>query len=49
MVQPADIAETVNYVRAMNTGLRLLNELPLSGRLIRAVHKDDERGCCGAT
>ncbi len=40
MVQPADITETVNYVRAMNTGLRLLNELPLSGRLIRAVHKE---------
>ena len=40
MVQPADITETVNYVRAMNAGLRLLNELPLSGRLIRAVHKE---------
>lgn len=39
-VQPADITETVNYVRAMNTGLRLLGELPLSGRLIRAVHKE---------
>jgi Fic family protein len=40
MVQPADITETVNYVRAMNSGLRLLGELPLSGRLIRAVHKE---------
>lgn len=39
-VQPADITETVNYVRAMNTGLRLLDTLPLSGRLIRAVHKE---------
>src|SRR5215212_3938094 len=39
-VQPADITETVNYVRAMNAGLRLLNELPLSGRLIRSVHKE---------
>ncbi len=37
--QPPDIAETVNYVGAMNTGLRLLDELPLSGRLIRAVHE----------
>jgi Fic family protein len=40
IVQPADITETVNYVRAMHLGLRLLNELPLSGRLIRAVHKE---------
>ena len=40
VVQPADITETVNYVRAMNTGLRLLDELPLSGRLIREVHRD---------
>lgn len=39
-VQPADITETVNYVRAMNVGIRLLDDLPLSGRLIRAVHKE---------
>ncbi|HWL44019.1 MAG TPA: Fic family protein [Ilumatobacter sp.] len=38
--QPTDITETVNYVRAMNTGLGLLDSLPLSGRLIRAVHKE---------
>ena len=37
---PADVAETVNYVRAMNKGLRLLEELPISGRLIRAVHQE---------
>lgn len=37
---PADVTETVNYVRAMSKGLRLLDELPLSGRLIRAVHKE---------
>jgi len=37
--QPADITETVNYVKAMNTGITLLDTLPLSGRLIRAVHK----------
>ena len=36
----ADIHETVNYVRAMDLGLRLLNELPLSGRLIRRVHEE---------
>ena len=40
MVQPADITETVNYVRAMNAGLRILKELLLSGRLIRAVHEE---------
>jgi Fic family protein len=39
-VQPLDITETVNYVRAMNTGLELLNKLPLSSRLVRAVHKE---------
>ena len=45
--QPADITETVNYVKAMNTGIALLDTLPLSGRLIRAVHKElltDVRG-----
>ncbi|MBU1226046.1 MAG: Fic family protein [Actinobacteria bacterium] len=40
MVQPVDVAETINYVKAMNTGLRLSAELPLSGRLIRAIHKE---------
>ena len=40
MVQPVDVAETVNYVKAMNTGLRLLPDLPLSGRLIRTIHKE---------
>src|SRR5665811_1097292 len=38
MVQPVDVSETINYVRAMNTGLRLLPSLPLSGRLIREIH-----------
>jgi Fic family protein len=46
-VQPADITETVNYVRAMNTGLELLDELPLSGRLIRAVHGELMTGVRG--
>lgn len=39
-VQPLDITETVNYVRAMNTGLELLNKLPVSSRLVRSVHKE---------
>jgi hypothetical protein len=38
--QPADITETVNYVRAMNAGLGLLGSLPLSGRLIRKALKE---------
>ncbi len=37
---PADLAETVNYVRAMRLGLSLLDQLPLSGRLIRKVHEE---------
>lgn len=39
LVQPVDVAETVNYVKAINAGLKLLGELPLSGRLIRAIHE----------
>jgi Fic family protein len=45
--QPADITETVNYVKAMNTGITLLDTLPLSGRLIREAHRElltDVRG-----
>ena len=36
--QPADVEEVVNYVAAMNHGLRRLGELPLSLRLIREIH-----------
>ena len=43
----ADINETVNYVRAMGTGLQLLDELPLSGRLIRRVHEELMTGTRG--
>jgi Fic family protein len=35
---PKDIGEVVNYVRAMNYGLRRVEELPLSLRLIREIH-----------
>ena len=45
---PADITETVNCVRAMNLGLRLLHDLPLSGRLIRAVHRELLTGVRGS-
>ena len=44
---PADVAETVNYVRAMRTGLSLLDQLPLSGRLIRRVHEELMTGVRG--
>jgi Fic family protein len=35
---PRDVEEVVNYVGAMNHGLRRLAELPLSLRLIREIH-----------
>jgi len=35
---PRDLAEVVNYVKAMNHGLERLQELPLSLRLIREIH-----------
>ena len=34
-----DIQEVVNYQNAVREGERLLDELPISGRLLRAVHK----------
>jgi len=44
---PADVAETVNYVKAMNYGLNRVSELPLSLRLMREIHErllEDTRG-----
>lgn len=44
---PKDVDKVVNYVRAMNYGLNLLDELPLSLRLIREIHAEllkDSRG-----
>lgn len=35
---PADVAETYNYVEALNAGLARLNELPLCNRLFREIH-----------
>lgn len=35
---PADVGEVINYVRAMNHGLRRMTELPVSVRLIREIH-----------
>lgn len=35
----SDVKEVENYVAAMDEGLRLLTELPLSGRLVRQIHE----------
>ena len=35
---PKDVEEVINYVRAMNHGLRRLGDLPLSLRLLREIH-----------
>jgi Fic family protein len=43
----SDVGEIVNYVRAMNHGLRRLDDLPLSLRLLREIHAEllrDGRG-----
>ena len=35
---PKDVEEVINYVRAMNHGLRRLGDLPMSLRLLREIH-----------
>jgi Fic family protein len=42
-----DTAEVVNYVRALNYGIKRLAELPLSLRLIRELHAELMRGVRG--
>jgi Fic family protein len=42
-----DVGEVVNYVAAMNHGLRRLEEFPLSLRLIREIHERLMRGVRG--
>lgn len=37
--RPNDVGEVVNYIDAMNHGLRRLDELPISVRLIREIHE----------
>jgi len=44
-----DTEEVVNYVRALNYGIRRLAELPLSLRLIREIHAELMRGARGAS
>jgi Fic family protein len=36
---PQDVNEVINYVGAMNLGLRLLDVLPVSTRLVKEVHQ----------
>ena len=43
-----DVDEVVNYVSAMNHGLRKLSELPVSVRLIREIHAELLRGVRGS-
>lgn len=45
---PKDVEEVINYVRAMNYGLKRLDELPLSLRLIREIHGELLKGGRGA-
>ncbi|MDB6064635.1 MAG: Fic family protein [Pedosphaera sp.] len=45
---PKDVEEVVNYVHAMNYGLKRLNALPLSLRLIREIHAKLLQGVRGA-
>ena len=44
---PSDVYEVSNYVKAMHRGLELLNDLPVSVRLVKEIHKEllrDVRG-----
>ena len=45
--QPDDVEEVVNYVAAMNHGLRRLPGLPLSLRLLREIHERLLKGVRG--
>lgn len=44
---PGDVEEVVNYVAAMNYGLRRLADFPLSLRLIREIHAELMQGVRG--
>ena len=46
--RPKDVDEVVNYVRAMNHGLKRLAELPVSVRLIREIHAELLKGVRGS-
>jgi len=44
---PNDVGEVVNYVKAMNYGLKRINELPLSLRLLKEIHAELMKGVRG--
>jgi len=44
---PNDVTEVVNYVKAMNYGLKRIDELPLSLRLIKEIHDELMQGVRG--
>lgn len=46
--QPGDVEEVVNYVAAMNHGLRRLPDLPLSLRLMKEIHEKLLHGVRGS-
>ena len=46
---PRDVDEVIDYVRAMHVGLKRLDELPVSVRLIREIHSELMRGVRGGT
>lgn len=46
--RPKDVDEVVNYVRAMNYGLKRLETLPVSIRLIREIHTELLKGVRGS-
>lgn len=45
--QPKDVEEVVNYVAAMNYGIRRLSKLPLSKRLLCEIHRKLLKGVRG--
>jgi Fic family protein len=46
---PRDVAEVINYVKAMNHGLKRLTEFPVSVRLIRDIHEKLLTGVRGSS
>lgn len=45
---PLDVDEVINYVNAMNYGLKRLPDLPVSARLIKEIHEKLLRGVRGS-
>jgi Fic family protein len=45
---PQDVEEVVNYIAAINYGLKCLKELPVSLRLIREIHQELMKGVRGS-